>query len=304
MKLLTILMVLGLGTSISAVVTAQAPAPHGTAPAPATQPPPQGQQQPQGQPPPGYAASPGATANESKIAGVQSRDIATLDDPNSPEEKADTTYRFIGARFRYIIIPKFYMGIFGDGGATVGVPAFGPEFTIRKNGFEYVMSVMYASYAMDPTPFKAKTDGNDAWEIVESSMKSLYLMSDFLWSAEMSPKFSFIYGGGVGLGIVFGDIHRQQAYPTGDPNNPDSYVPCTAQGVPNAMYCGKDNDHYGDYSEPSWANGGSKPLIFPWMSLQTGFRFKPTKQFMTRVDVGWNILNGPFFGLALNYGLL
>ena len=79
--------------------------------------------------------------------------MANIDDPASPVEKNDTTYRFIGARFRYVIVPKFYMGIFADGGSTVGVPAFGPEFTIRKNGFEYVMSMMYASYAMDPTPF-------------------------------------------------------------------------------------------------------------------------------------------------------
>jgi hypothetical protein len=37
--------------------------------------------------------------------------------------------------------------------------------------------------------------------------------------------------------------------------------------------------------------------------VQTGFRFKPVKQFMMRVDVGWNLLNGPFFGIAANYGL-
>jgi hypothetical protein len=279
-------MVLAVGSSFAVGAAAQAPPGSGT-PAP----------------PP---AAPAGVQNDSKIAGVASKDVAAtgFEDPNSPFEKTDTTYRFIGARFRYVIVPKFYMGIFGDGGTTAGVPAFGPEFTIRKNGFEYVMSVMYASYAIDPTPFKSKTDKNDAWEIVDTSVKSLYFMSDFLWSSEMSPKFSFIYGGGFGLGVVFGDIHRQQAYPTGDPNDPSTYVPCTGQLMPNPMFCGKDNDHYGGYTEPSWANGGSKPILFPWLSLQTGFRFKPTKQFMGRVDIGWNILNGPFFGLALNYGLL
>src|SRR3954451_19992969 len=115
---------------------------------------------------PAWAAG-GTTATGSKIDAVASKDVAPgLDDPNSPFEKANTTYHFVGARFRYILIPKFYMNLFGSGGATVGVPAFGPEFTIRKNGFEYVMSAMYASYAMDPTPFKAKSDANDAWEIV------------------------------------------------------------------------------------------------------------------------------------------
>jgi hypothetical protein len=288
MKILTILTLLAAGSLLTASAAAQTPAGGGTP----------------GSPPP---PAQGQVSNQTKIAGVESKDVAAtgFDDPNSPFEKADTTYHFIGARFRYVIVPKFYMGIFADGGATVGVPAFGPEFTIRKNGFEYVMSAMYASYAMNPTPFKSKTDPNDAWEVVETSVKSIYLMSDFLWSAETSPKFAFTYGGGFGLGVVFGDIRRQQAHPgTGSPNDPSSYVPCTAQGMPNPMYCGRDNDHYGNYTEASWANGGSKPILFPWVSLQTGFRFKPTKQFMGRFDVGWNILNGPFFGLALNYGLI
>src|SRR5689334_14938012 len=45
-------------------------------------------------------------------------------DVDPPNEEADTTYRFVGARFRYIVIPQFYMGLFGSGGTTVGVPAF------------------------------------------------------------------------------------------------------------------------------------------------------------------------------------
>jgi hypothetical protein len=247
----------------------------------------------------------GTTDTSAKIAGVASKDVSTgLDDPNSPFEKNNQTYRFVGARFRYIIIPQFYMGLFGSGGTTVGVPAFGPEFTIRKNGFEYVLSAMYASYAMDPTPFKAKTDGADAWEIVDTNVKALYLMSDFLWSGEISPKASILYGAGFGLAAVFGDIHRVQAMPppggsiTSDPN---TWVACPRAGAGST--CGTDNNHYGGYTEPSWANGGSKPIIFPWLSVQTGFRFKPTKQFMMRLDVGWNLLNGPFFGLAANYGL-
>jgi hypothetical protein len=250
------------------------------------------------------AGASGTPDNTTKISGVASKDVASgFDDPNSPFEKQNVTYRFIGARFRYVIVPKFYMGLFGDGGATVGVPAFGPEFTIRKNGFEYVLSAMYASYAMDPTPFKAKTDGAEAWEIVDASVKALYLMSDFLWSSELDPKFSVLYGAGFGVAAIFGDIHRVQAYPgSGGVGDPYTYQPCISPGNPHS-FCGGDNDHYGSYTEPSWANGGSKPIIFPWLSLQTGFRFKPAKQFMARVDIGWNLLNGPFFGLALNYGL-
>jgi hypothetical protein len=258
----------------------------------------------------GARAQSGTGAGDEKISGVASKDVSTtgFEDRNTPFEKANVTYRFIGARFRYVIVPQFYMNLFGDGGTTVGVPAFGPEFTIRRNGFEYVLSAMYASYAMDPTPFKAKTDPSDAWEIVRSDIKALYLMSDFLWSAEANPSVAFVYGAGFGIAAIFGDIHRNQAYPgSGGVSDPDTYRRCSGPGDPAASpysaYCGTDNNHYNDYSEPSWANGGSKPIVFPWLALQMGLRWKPARQFMARVDVGWNLLNGPFFGLALNYGL-
>ena len=90
--------------------------------------------------------------------------------------------------------------------------------------------------------------------------------------------------------------------------DPSSYVPCPANaaGTGPAMvtgFCDTTNNHYGNYTEPSWANGGSNPIIFPWLSIQTGVRFKPAKQFAARLDIGWNLLNGPFFGIAGNYGL-
>src|SRR5258706_5638799 len=251
------------------------------------------------------AGASGTTDNNAKIAGVASKDVASgFDDPNSPVEKQNVTYRFVGARFRYIIIPQIYMELFGSGGSTFGVPAFGPEFTIRKNGFEYVLSAMYASYAMGDTQFKAKTDAADAWEIVNTDIKALYLMSDFLWSSELSPKFSAIYGAGFGIAAIFGDIHRVQAKPPlgGNTNSdPNTWVKCNSPL--DGGTCGPDNNHYGDYTEPSWANSGSKPIVFPWLSVQTGVRFKPAKQFMARLDVGWNLFNGPFFGIAGNYGL-
>jgi hypothetical protein len=248
----------------------------------------------------GAHAKPDATAPQKSAPPTSG-----AEDPNSPYEKPNTTYLFVGARFRYVIVPKFYINLFASGGATVGVPAFGPELTIRKDRFEYVLSLMYASYAMDPTPFKSKSDPPEAWELVDSSIKSLYLMSDFSWSSPIDPRFSVLYGAGFGIGIIFGDLHRVQATPgSGGRDDPYTYVPCVGPDNPNAQYCSRnDNDHFNGFTEPSWTSGGSKPIVFPWLSLQTGLRFKPTKQIMARLDIGWNIFNGPFFGLAGNYGL-
>jgi hypothetical protein len=182
------------------------------------------------------------------------------------------------------------------------VHGFGPEFGIRKDGFEYNFSIWYAAYSMKDTPFKASSDGVDAWEIVKSEIKVIYLTADFLWSHDFAPEFALNYGLGAGFGFVFGDLHRNQAYPPdGAEGDEYKWQKCVSPGVPHP-YCGDDNSHYGDYTEPSWADGGSKPIIFPWLVFQTGFRYKPHRNFVARLDAGFGT-SGFFFGIGADYGL-
>ena len=253
---------------------------------------------------PDTAAPPPADASG---ATNQAALVADAEQGNSPLEHPGKTYRFVGLRYRGIIVPKFMMNLFGDGGRNVYVNDFGPEFVIRKDGFEYDFAATYAAYHMNPTPFKASSDGENAWEIVTSNLKMIQLTADFLWSTDFSPEFALNYGLGAGFGIVFGDLHRVQAYKDAG----GAYQPCIDQGNPGPNsaaspgptdYCGSDNNHYGGYTEASWANGGSKPIIFPWLALQTGFRFKPTKQFVARLDAGFGT-SGFFVGLGADYGL-
>lgn len=230
--------------------------------------------------------------------------VADAEAGSSPVELPGQTYYGVGLRYRAVIVPKFMENLFGDGGRTVLANGFGPEFTIRKNAFEYGFSAWYASYAMDPTPFKSKTDTAEAWELVESQIKVLYLTADFLWSHDLAPEFAFNYGVGAGFGFVWGDLKRTQAYPGPGANDSTGagYLPCSAQGIPNATFCGSDNNHYSGYSEPSWANGGSKPVVFPWLVLQTGLRYKPHRNFIARLDAGFGT-SGFFLGLGADYGL-
>jgi hypothetical protein len=81
--------------------------------------------------------------------------------------------------------------------------------------------------------------------------------------------------------------------------------------VLSSQYCNTRSNHYAGaggvvangYSEASWANGGSKPLIFPWIALpQFAFRYKPIKQFQTKFDFGFST-SGFFFGISGSYGI-
>jgi hypothetical protein len=246
----------------------------------------------------GEAPAPGATAPD-KDSGM----VADAESGGSPVELPGKTYMFVGARYRAIIVPKFMINLFGDGGETVLVHGFGPEFIIRKNAFEYNLSIWYAGYGMDSVPFKAKDDTAEAWEIVTSEIKSIYLTADFLWSQDFTPEFSLNYGLAGGFGIIFGDLSRVQAEPgpNANLNTGEGFVRCPG-GIAGDRYCDTSNKHYGDFTEPSWADGGSKPILFPWFVLQTGLRYKPHRNFAARFDAGFGT-SGFFLGIGLDYGI-
>lgn len=259
----------------------------------------------------GEKAEPEGTEGAEKADEKEEAKPAEKADPtadaaaDSPVELPGKTYHFVGLRYRGVIIPKFMMNLFGEGGATVYAHGLGPEFAIRKDGFEYVFSLWWAGYYMDETPFKSSSDPASGWEVVKAELDIVYLTADFLWSQELGPQFSINYGMGAGFGLVFGDLYRTQAYPPSGSASQDPYdwEKCTAPGNPAVGgFCGSDNDHYGGYTEPSWADGGSKPIIFPWLVAQTGFRYKAAKQFVARFDAGFGT-SGFFIGLGADYGL-
>lgn len=252
------------------------------------------------------ADAPGSATAPDKDSGL----IADAEQGSSPVELPGKTYLFVGARYRAIIVPKFMINLFGDGGKTVLVHGFGPEFSIRKNAFEYNLSIWYAGYGMDDTAFKAKDDDATAWELVNSELKSIFITADFLWSQDFSPEFALNYGLAGGFGIIFGDLYRIQSKPGGagaNTNTGEGFVRCLNDmdmddNDPSATYCDDSNTHYGDNKEPGWGDGGSKPILFPWLVLQTGVRYKPHRNFAARFDAGFGT-SGFFLGVGLDYGL-
>jgi hypothetical protein len=265
-----------------------------------------GEAKPAQAPPAEGEAPPDAIQNEptaeagGEEASAEAKLVADAEMGGSPVELPGRSYYFVGARYRLIYVPKFMINLFGDGGKSVALHSGGAEFAIRKDGFEYNFGAWLAAYSMDPVEFKAKDDGEDAWELVESKIKVVYLTADFLWSHEFSPEFALNYGMGAGFGLVFGPLYRNQAYRAAD----GGYEECRGAGNPMSAvgYCGADNDHYNDYEEPSWADGGSKPILFPWLAAQTGFRYKAHRNFAARLDLGFGT-SGFFVGVGGDYGL-
>jgi hypothetical protein len=263
-----------------------------------------------------------ASKAEKAAAEKAAAEKAAADDKNDPFEDPTKTYRFIGLRFRDAVIPKFMLNWFADGGRNVNVPMFGPEFISRRDHLEYAVALMYADYSMSPFLFKGHKEPDIAYELVQSSLKLFYATVDILYEIPLDKKgdktghFALLIGGGVGFAGVVGSLYRSQAYPLGNapPDNQTQWRPCPA---PGGLYCGTNNNHFspsatgnsqavngkGSYEEPSWANGGSKPFVFPWLAIpQISLRYKPIKQFQTKVDLGFST-TGFFFGASASYGL-
>lgn len=244
--------------------------------------------------------------NEPDSATEEISDEEVLDAMDTgPTEKPGKQYLFVGARYRAVVIPTFVQNLFADGGETLVAHTPGAEFGIRKDGFEYNLFLQLGIYSASDVPFKGTSDPNTAWEIIDFDYNIIFAGSDFMWSTdEFTPGLSMTYGAGVGLGFVTGSLKRTQAYP--DPvsaqGDPDAYRKCQGVGVPNALFCTNDNDHYDDFEEPTWADGGSSPIIFPWIAAQVGLRYKVTRNFVARVELGV-MPTGGFFGIAADYGL-
>jgi len=235
-------------------------------------------------------------------------------DPSDPTEDPSKTYYFIGLRYRHTFLPKWMLNLFVAGGPTVvSIPSFGLEGGMRKDGFDTIVSLTYADWSMKPFPFKGLDEDDTAYEIVKSDLKLYNIAVDLLWSTDFNKMFAFTYGATAGISIVTGDLARTQARPPGGDNkalagDAYEYVPCEANAAgtgpaTKGAYCDGSNDHYGDYKDKSWFNGGKKPNLYAIFGPQLGFRFKPVKQFVARADVGFNIFAGFFFGVGLQYGI-
>jgi hypothetical protein len=238
--------------------------------------------------------------------------------PNDAKELPGKSYFFIGARARFTRLPQFLLNLFVAGGPPgVWIPSYGIEGTMRRDGFDTTLHLTYADWSLTdgkPFGFKGKDEKNVAWELVTSNLKLLNLGVDLQWGTEFNKNFAFQYGITTGLALVLGDLKRVQARPKDgvamDPNASDG-KPGDLEACPGvvrtpergAAFCTSDNNHYGDYTEPSWFSGGKRPNLYASFGPQIGVRFKPGKPFMARLNIGWDIFQGPFFGLNGSYGL-
>ncbi len=190
---------------------------------------------------------------------------------------------WLGARLQGFVVPKLAWQLFGTGGRTAFAPGGGLTFTTPAGHADLDFFVGYASYRLGDTPFKPSGGAVTDWEIVDSTLQSLYSTASVSWSVPLDARarWAFRFGLGIGLGWTFaGDLHRTQAYPPKSATSIDDFVKCKAPNDPpgSFAYCNqldRDANHYGNYAEPDWFHHGHRPLVYPLVTLpEAGFSYE------------------------------
>lgn len=221
-----------------------------------------------------------------------------MEEPRSatdPFEAADETYYFLGAFYRHTWTPSFMLNLFTDENTSTHNPAFGLQFTIRRDGFDIVLSGYYQSYAVEG-PFRGKDEPDGETEWIDSSLFAIGFNVDLLWGHMFNDYIGIQYGVGVGIGYVGGELRRNEARPDGN----GGYVECAGTMDPS------DPGGYCDEAElvnPKWFSGGSTPNLYFRLSLpHLAIRIKPIRQILIRLEGGFDVFSGFYTGATLAYG--
>ncbi|MGE0788229.1 MAG: hypothetical protein AB7S26_21330 [Sandaracinaceae bacterium] len=228
-------------------------------------------------------------------------------DTTDPRELPDTDYFFLGAMGRGVIIPGFIQQLFVQGGIDGFNPGVGASFNWRRNNFNVVANVWWNN-AVGDGYFRANGDPPSETEYIDVDLGVIFINAEFLWSFPLTDWFAIELGFDIGLGFIYGDLVRTEAYETA----PDQYAPCDGPGAPANPFCeptrapdpcyANNGGHYA-CREPNWfTQGGDTPFVFPWVSLpHLAVRFKPIRQVQIRIDGGYGLYNF-FFGGSVYYG--
>lgn len=231
----------------------------------------------------------GLSEEDAFLAGEQTEEEKLLAAPEEDKtagraEDPKTGYFGVGPRLRWIMIPRWFIGMFGvdiksreNNHLLINNVGAGAEFTYRKDGFDITAAIWYIGLNWDGyVSFKDKDEEANGYEVVTNNLRGLMITVDFLWSTDIVDWLAITYGAGIGLGIPFdNNFVRTEASASSD-----HLDPCTSHPDPaNDCY---DNEEYGEiYELPT--------KVIPWINFLFGLRFKPHRHFAIYVDAGFGI---------------
>lgn len=179
----------------------------------------------------------------------------------------------VGLRLRYVVIPKFLLEQFWEEVATGPAnPGFGVDVVRKRGDDEFSFGFEYESLSGDEGFWLEK--GDDAVsngmtpDLVEfDGFSWLTIDASFVFHKPLHEKFALRYGGGFGLGILFGEVTQTDAT-------------CSSRNINDPGVC-MENPGGGQVDDPV-----DIPPVFPVINLIFGGQLRPIPDLAINFEVG------------------
>ena len=252
-------------------------------------------------------------SDEQAIAEEESSD-EKYRSSTDPYEDPKKSYFFVGAEWRYVVLPKFVLKWFLDEAPSItSTGSFFGEFAYRKNGFQVLASVGWMKWDF-AGPFRAAGDPEQDTEWVDGKFNFLQGTAAVTWSTSFTDWFAIEYGIEGGIAGVVGDLTRSEAYhndngdwaacpsyaadfvtwPAGSSRGMDGATYCETPMTPPTDAANETGAHYNVKTPKGIKNG--IPRVIPILGPRVALRFKPIHQLVLRVDVPLPLLPYGFVG--------
>lgn len=212
----------------------------------------------------------------------------------------------IGLRVRGLFLPGWLLGTVFDANTALNSTAFGVEWVRHKGNMDMVGTIDFGFYSLNDGNFMSNGK-NPATEVDYIQFRNLNLLAlgvDWIWHRDITHWLSFVYGGGVGIGVVLGDVFRvSNANCTPENmNDINACYPKMLKGRLNereavlaaSLASGKDTP-----DDPHlYPEDGLWPVV-PVLHLLVGVNFKLSDSVSVRADAGFH--NAFYLGAAGHY---
>jgi hypothetical protein len=223
--------------------------------------------------------------------------------PDNLQTSSDAVHYGVDLRLRQVFLPKGLMGLFVEraaGGASN--TGFGADLIRRRGTMELQLGFEYEHINLAEGVYINKGDNVAAGDTVDYILSPEHAMSNFGWftiefsfinNAPINKYLSFRYGGGLGLGILTGQVKRMDtACAPGATND------MVAPGCVPSAYGGQGAVVPDDPGDPE-PNPYDIPPVFPVINAIVGLQIHPRKDVIINIEGGIRTL--PFIGISAGY---
>lgn len=171
----------------------------------------------------------GTASAQDELEGYQPAPDSREDAPKAKPIKLtdpEAAKHGVGLRLRYVFVPKGLVELFlEEAPSGMGNGGFGLDYVYRKKEFEFSAGFEYDGLAPDDG-FYVERGGSPrelgTTDFVEfEDLSWITIDAAFVWHKPLSELVSLRYGGGIGFGIVRGEVLETDAACIGDDTQND-----------------------------------------------------------------------------------